>query len=282
MNAPRLALIASAPSPLAAYLNSAFSVAWTYYSGNAEAGTAAPDGGDLAALIERVRPTHGLILDPYEHTAAAAQALDDAGVEVCSLGPSPVETARAVGYWGRLYAFDPRHVQLAALRARPGFGKPVYLRLTDGGGSCLWSAWWAACGLLERAMDLIDAPLTRLYLAANQAHGDYHLVITASFGATEAHLSVVPTPLPAIDALFLGSGGLLADPPVGNGPTLITPQGSQPLVPDRFATVARWLRQHLASPPAAATAPVPLFHRLLEAIPTAVAQGPRLISLDEP
>jgi hypothetical protein len=129
-------------------------------------------------------------------------------------------------------------------RRDPSFAEPVYLRLVAGVQEPgLLPAWWAACGQLALAIDLLGESPTQVHLCANRHGRAYQVVLTAT-APSGASIQLVVAPQPALAELtLLGWGGVISASAAHSGIALASTKGTH-VVPDATAPPAElaWLR----------------------------------------
>ena len=165
------------------------------------------------------------------------------GVAVLCAGPVP-KTDQPHRQWRRPSRV-PLVCQGATEAARiPSFAEPVYLRLVAGVQEPgLLPAWWAACGQLALASDLLGESPTQVHLCANRHGRAYQVVLTAT-APSGASIQLVVAPQPALAELtLLGRGGVISSSAVHSGIALSSAKGTH-VVPAETTPPAElaWLR----------------------------------------
>lgn len=168
----------------------------------------APRFGSIAEGLERASAV--AVLTPCRGLAGDLEICRRRGIPVVLAGPA---TARAddpehsPGRWRH----TPAWAGVEARRGSPDFGRPVYLRLHTGGGAAgLAGAWWALLEALECALELLDGPIARMWVAAAARGGRWHATVTLAVeGGASAQLVAAPAPDPGEDIMLLGTGGLV-------------------------------------------------------------------------
>jgi predicted dehydrogenase len=215
-----------------------------------------PVFADLEVLLREVDPTLCCFLSPYTRMGQDLMTCIDRRVHVLSAGPFSLtrqafeETCQAARE-SRVYVETRgRHrcsrVNNALLdeSARPGFGRPVYLRLVTGGGVGLLSAWWAACEGLAQAEGLLRAAIADLRVTAIKTGRRHHVTLTSQMdNRALAQLVVAPVRmLLGGDLTLLGTGGLLSGDSIQNATPVIKEGGTELHSHAAFCPDPDWVR----------------------------------------
>ena len=198
-----------------------------------------PVFADWFSLEEYITPAVCCFLSPYAALKKDLNRCLDKGIHVLSAGPiglthNEIETINKkandkelVLHFGGPYPFSRLFQQLKEQRQKPEFGQPVYLRLVQGKGRGLQTAWWSLCDALNQACDLLDSQLEEVYVTAVKQDGKYHLSLTGTT-ANRANIQLAIAPLALSlypDITLLGSGGLLSNRSISSAPILIGQDG---------------------------------------------------------
>ncbi|MEW6750706.1 MAG: hypothetical protein AB1505_06980 [Candidatus Latescibacterota bacterium] len=132
----------------------------------------------------------------------------------------------------------------------PAFGQPVHLRLLAGCGNGLLEAWWALCGALEQALDLVPGPVEAAHATAARRRGLYHATLTLRTAARAlVQLVAAPAALSlAGEVSLLGTGGLLAASAAGGNGVLAGPAAAELLPRPALLGEPGWIARFLCGP----------------------------------
>lgn len=198
-----------------------------------------PVFADWPALEDYTTPVACCFLTPYSALKKDLNRCLEKGIHVLSAGPvtlnrnefetisKQVNDKQLELHFGGPHPFSGLFQQLKEQRQKPEFGQPVYLRLVQGKGSGLQTAWWSLCDALSQARDLLDSYLEEVYITAVKKGGKYHISLTGAT-ANRANIQLVIAPLALSlypDITLLGSGGLLSNRSITSAPLLIGQDG---------------------------------------------------------
>ena len=218
-----------------------------------------PVFADWASLEEYATPDVCCFLTPYAALKKDLLRCIDKRINVLSAGPigltlNEIETISKTArdrelalHFGGPYPFSPLFQQLKEQRQRPEFGQPVYLRLVQGKGSGLQTAWWTLCDALNQACELLDSELQEAYVSAVKQNGKYHLSLTgATANRANIQLAIAPLALSLYpDITLLGSGGLLTNRSVSSAPLLMGRDGLEFHLHPNYHPEPAWLGDFL-------------------------------------
>ena len=229
-------------NPLVGQLAAALPIAGLYYPARRNSGTDLPFFSDLPAMLQATSPRVCAFLSPYAALRGDVRTCLQAGVAVLCAGPVP-KADRPIAFGG-LHRGSPLFAKALQKRRDPSFAEPVYLRLVAGVQEPgLLPAWWAACGQLAFASDLLGEPPAEVHVCANRHGRAYQVVLTATTPSGAA-IQLVVAPQPALAELtLLGRGGAISSSAAHSGIALASAKGTH-VVPDATAPPAElaWLR----------------------------------------
>ena len=229
-------------NPLVAQLAAALPIKGLYYPARRNPGTDLPFFSDLPAMLQATSPRICAFLSPYADLHNDAHTCLQAGVAVLCAGPVPKADQSIAS--GGIHRGSPLFAKALQKRRDPSFAEPVYLRLVAGVQEPgLLPAWWAACGQLALASDLLGESPAQVNLCANRHGRAYQVVLTATTPSGAA-LQLVVAPQSALAELtLLGRGGVISSSAAHSGIALSSAKGTH-VVPDATTPPAElaWLR----------------------------------------
>lgn len=228
--------------PLVGQLAAALPIEGLHHPRRRHSAADLPFFSDLQAMLQATNPRVCAFLSPYTDLHDDVHTCLQAGVAVLSAGPVP-KAARPIASGG-VHRGSPLFAKALQQRRTPSFADPVYLRLVAGVAEPgLLPAWWAICGQLAFASDLLGAAPSQLHLCANRHGRAYQVVLTAT-APSGAALQLVVAPQPALAELtLLGRGGVISASAAHSGIALASAKGTH-VVPDATTPPAElaWLR----------------------------------------
>ena len=231
--------------PLVGQLAAALPIKGLYYPARRNPDTDLPFFSDLPAMLQATSPRVCAFLSPYADLHNDVHTCLQAGVAVLCAGPVP-KADRPIASGG-VHRGSPLFSKALQQRRDPAFGYPVYLRLVAGvQEQGLLPAWWAACGQLALANDLLGESPAQVHLCANRHGRAYQVVLTAT-APSGASIQLVVAPQPALTELtLLGRGGVISASAAQSGIALASAKGTH-VVPDAATPPAElaWLRDSL-------------------------------------
>ena len=250
-----------------------------------------PVFADWPALEDYTTPVACCFLAPYSALKKDLNRCLKKGIHVLSAGPvtlnrnefetisKQVNDKQLELHFGGPHPFSQLFQQLKEQRQKPEFGQPVYLRLVQGKGSGLQTAWWSLCDALSQARDLLDSYLEEVYITAVKKGGKYHISLTGAT-ANRANIQLVIAPLALSlypDITLLGSGGLLSNRSITSAPLLIGQDGLEFHPHPNYHPEPAWLIDFLNKIKAADTtyldwSLVSLHHQILRAARVSLRQ----------
>ena len=130
-------------------------------------------------MLQATSPRVCAFLSPYADLHNDVHTCLQAGVAVLCAGPVPKADQPIAS--GGIHRGSPLFAKALQKRRDPSFAEPVYLRLVAGVQEPgLLPAWWAACGQLALASDLLGESPTQVHLCANRHGRAYQVVLTAT------------------------------------------------------------------------------------------------------
>ena len=154
-------------NPLVGQLAAALPIKGLYYPVRRHPDTALPFFSDLPAMLQATSPRVCAFLSPYADLHNDVHTCVQAGVAVLCAGPVPKADQPIAS--GDSHRGSPLFAKALQKRRDPSFAEPVYLRLVAGVQEPgLLPAWWAACGQLALASDLLGESPTQVHLCANR------------------------------------------------------------------------------------------------------------------
>ena len=232
-------------NPLVGQLADALPIKGLYYPARRNPGTDLPFFSDLPAMLQATSPRVCAFLSPYADLHNDVHTCLQAGVAVLCAGPVPKADQPIAS--GGIHRGSPLFAKALQQRRNSSFAEPVYLRLVAGVQEPgLLPAWWAACGQLSLASDLLGETPSQVHLCANRHGRAYQVVLTAT-APSGASIQLVVAPQPALAELtLLGQGGVISASAAHNGIALANAKGTH-VVPDAATPPAElaWLRDFL-------------------------------------
>ena len=232
-------------NPLVGQLADALPIKGLYYPARRNPDTDLPFFSDLPAMLQAISPRICAFLSPYADLHNDVHTCFQAGVAVLCAGPVPKADQPIAS--GGIHRGSPLFAKALQQRRSPSFAEPVYLRLVAGVQEPgLLPAWWAACGQLALASDLLGESPAQVHLCANRHGRAYQVVLTAT-APSGASIQLVVAPQPALSELtLLGRGGVISASAAHSGIALSSAKGTQ-VVPDAATPPAElaWLRDFL-------------------------------------
>lgn len=229
-------------NPLVGQLAAALPIKGLYYPARRNTDTDLPFFNDLPAMLEATSPRVCAFLSPYADLHNDVHTCLQAGVAVLCAGPVPKADQPIAS--GGVHRGSPLFAKALQQRRDPSFAEPVYLRLVTGVQEPgLLPAWWAACGQLALASDLLGESPAQVHLCANRHGRAYQVVLTATT-PSGASIQLVVAPQPALAELtLLGQGGVISASAAHSGIALASTKGTH-VVPDETSPPAElaWLR----------------------------------------
>ena len=231
--------------PLVGQLADALPIKGLYYPARRNPGSDLPFFNDLPAMLQATSPRVCAFLSPYADLHNDVHTCLQAGVAVLCAGPVPKADQPIAS--GGIHRGSPLFAKALQQRRNPSFAEPVYLRIVAGVQEPgLLPAWWAACGQLFLASDLLGESPAQVYLCANRHGRAYQVVLTAT-APSGASIQLVVAPQPALAELtLLGRGGVISASGAHSGIALASAKGTH-VVPDETSPPAElaWLRDFL-------------------------------------
>ena len=232
----------TALNPLVSQLAAALPIKGLYYPARRNTDTDLPFFSDLPAMLQATSPRVCAFLSPYADLHNDVHTCLQAGVAVLCAGPVPKADQPIAN--GGVHRGSPLFAKALQQRRDPSFAEAVYLRLVTGVQEPgLLPAWWAACGQLALASDLLGESPAQVHLCANRHGRAYQVVLTAT-APSGASIQLVVAPQPAIAELtLLGQGGVISASAAHSGIALASAKGTH-VVPDETSPPAElaWLR----------------------------------------
>ena len=232
-------------NPLVGQLTAALPIKGLYYPARRNPGSDLPFFSDLPTMLQATSPRVCAFLSPYADLHNDVHTCLQTGVAVLCAGPVPKANQPIAS--GGVHRGSPLFTKALQKRRDPSFAEPVYLRLVAGVQEPgLLPAWWATCGQLALATDLLDESPTQVHLCANRHGRAYQVVLTAT-APSGASIQLVVAPQPALAELtLLGRGGVISSSATHSGIALASTKGTQ-VVPDAATPPAElaWLRDFL-------------------------------------
>ena len=232
-------------NPLVDQLAAALPIKGLYYPARRNPNTDLPFFSDLPAMLQATSPRVCAFLSPYADLHNDVRTCLQAGVAVLCAGPVPKADQPLAS--GGVHRGSPLFTKALQKRRDPSFAEPVYLRLVAGVQEPgLLPAWWAACGQLALASDLLGESPTQVHLCATRHGRAYPVVLTAT-APSGASIQIVVAPQSAIAELtLLGQGGVISASATHSGIALSSAKGTH-VVPDATTPPAElaWLRDFL-------------------------------------
>ncbi len=229
-------------NPLVGQLAAALPIKGLYYPARRHPDTALPFFSDLPAMLQATSPRVCAFLSPYADLHNDVHTCLQAGVAVLCAGPVPKADQPIAS--GSVHRGSPLFAKVLQKRRDPSFAEPVYLRLVAGVQEPgLLPAWWAACGQLSLASDLLGETPAQVHLCANRHGRAYQVVLTAT-APIGASIQIVVAPQSALAELtLLGRGGVISASAAHSGIALASAKGTH-VVPDAATPPAElaWLR----------------------------------------
>ena len=229
-------------APLVGQLADALPIKGLYYPARRNPNTDLPFFSDLPTMLQETSPRVCAFLSPYADLHNDVHTCLQTGVAVLCAGPVPKADQPIAT--GGVHRGSPLFAKALQNRRDPSFAEPVYLRLVAGvQESGLLPAWWAICGQLALATDLLGESLTQVHLCANRHGRAYQVVLTAT-APSGASIQLVVAPQPALAELtLLGQGGVISASATHSGIALSSAKGTH-VVPDETTPPAElaWLR----------------------------------------
>ena len=232
-------------APLVGQLAATLPIKGLYYPARQNPSTDLPFFGDLSAMLQATSPRVCAFLSPYADLHSDVHTCLQAGVAVLCAGPVPKADQPIAT--GGVHRGSPLFAKALQQRRDPSFAEPVYLRLVAGVQEPgLLPAWWAVCGQLSFASDLLNETPAQVHLCANRHGRAYQVVLTAT-APSGASIQLVVAPQPALAELtLLGRGGVISASAAHSGIALASTKGTH-VVPDAATPPAElaWLRDFL-------------------------------------
>ena len=232
-------------NPLVGQLAAALPIKGLYYPARRNPDSDLPFFSDLPTMLQATSPRVCAFLSPYADLHNDVHTCLQAGVAVLCAGPVPKADQPITS--GGVHRGSPLFAKAIQQRSNPSFAEPVYLRIVAGVQEPgLLPAWWAACGQLFLASDLLGESPAQVHLCANRHGRAYQVVLTAT-APSGASVQLVVAPQPALAELtLLGRGGVISASAAHSGIALASAKGTH-VVPDETSPPAElaWLRDFL-------------------------------------